>query len=139
MILGEPKLDSIKTLRPLGPRVAATALARVSTPARRDFRAWAPKRRSCDEGKKESQQELRATRDCLKGEGFLPCGQIEAAVTEAQEPGERSSSMRAAFCVYVKGERKGDDDVGRISLDETGTRAKLRGRKNCRAPGQLRH
>ena len=33
--------------------------------------------------------------------------------------------MRAAFCLYVEGERKGDDDVGRISLDETGRERSL--------------
>lgn len=42
VILGEPKLDSIRTLRPLGPRVLETALARVSTPARSAARASTP-------------------------------------------------------------------------------------------------
>lgn len=35
------------TLRPLGPRVTETALARTSTPARRDCLPSLPKRRSC--------------------------------------------------------------------------------------------
>ena len=42
VILGEPKLDSMRTLRPLGPSVVATALARVSTPTRRAARPSTP-------------------------------------------------------------------------------------------------
>ena len=47
VILGEPKLDSIRTLRPLGPSVVETALARVSTPARRAARPSTPNLSSC--------------------------------------------------------------------------------------------
>lgn len=46
VILGEPKEDSIRTLRPLGPRVEVTALARVSTPLRSWARASTPNLRS---------------------------------------------------------------------------------------------
>lgn len=42
VILGEPYGDSIRTLRPLGPRVEVTALARVSTPLRSWARASTP-------------------------------------------------------------------------------------------------
>jgi hypothetical protein len=42
VIFGDPYADSIKTLRPFGPNVVATALANVSTPARRAARPSTP-------------------------------------------------------------------------------------------------
>ena len=42
VIFGEPYGDSMRTFRPFGPRVVATALARVSTPARSAARPSTP-------------------------------------------------------------------------------------------------
>ena len=41
VMIGEPKLFSMTTLRPLGPRVTFTALASLSTPFFSFSRAWA--------------------------------------------------------------------------------------------------
>src|SRR6185312_3902761 len=46
VIVGAPKLFSSTTLRPFGPRVTLTALARVFTPLSRRARAFSPKRTS---------------------------------------------------------------------------------------------
>ena len=46
VIVGAPKLRSSTTLRPLGPRVILTALARMFTPFTIRLRAFSPKRTS---------------------------------------------------------------------------------------------
>jgi hypothetical protein len=72
----------MRTFRPLGPRVVATAFAKVSTPARRDARASTPNLSSCHGVlvslkirifiAQESSAEL------FQGELNIPCVQISA-------------------------------------------------------------
>lgn len=47
LTLGPPNACSMMTLRPFGPRVTETALARTSTPANNAVRPWLPNNKSC--------------------------------------------------------------------------------------------
>src|SRR5690554_1715894 len=95
VIVGEPKLFSSTTLRPFGPRVVLTALARVFTPRSRRARASSPKRMSLadmvvtpececgDEGKRDGAGRNGVGALCAFHESPIPNPQSRAVVGSA--------------------------------------------------------